>query len=75
MQPIHGDGPQSISLMHLVACQELQAEIERAMAERNGTAPLVIDGALVPQAQRKLSQVQKRQPNDEPRDLYAPALE
>jgi hypothetical protein len=41
VQPAAGDGPSSISLMHLIACKEVQAEIEHAMAARNGTAAVI----------------------------------
>ena len=60
VQPITGEGPQSITIMHLVAAREVSEEIQRALEAANGaTPPPTIDAA----------------PSHEPPDLCAPALE
>jgi hypothetical protein len=59
-QPITGEGPQPITVMHLVAAREVSEEIQRALEAANGTTPPpTIDAA----------------PSQEPPDLCAPALE
>jgi hypothetical protein len=60
VQPIIGNRPQSITLMHLVAAREVSEEIQRALEAANGTTPPpTIDAA----------------PSQEPPDLCAPARE
>jgi hypothetical protein len=57
---IEGIGPQSISVLHLIAAREVTNEIMRALEAANGTTPPpTIDAA----------------PSQEPPDLCAPALE
>jgi hypothetical protein len=69
VQPVEGEGAQSIGLLHLVAAREVTEQIQRAMLENGGIAPPVIDGAPVSQ----LQPLQRL--DDAPTDLFPPALE
>jgi hypothetical protein len=44
VQPVTGEGPQSLSVLHLVAAKEVTEEIQLALAAANGTAPPTIEG-------------------------------
>jgi hypothetical protein len=68
-QPVEAEGAPSIGLLHLIACKEVQAEIERALAAGNGTAPPVIDGE--PASEENTTEPQQH----EPIDILAPAKE
>jgi hypothetical protein len=39
VQPVTGEGPQSLSVLHLVAAREVSEEIQRALEAANGTRP------------------------------------
>jgi hypothetical protein len=82
VQPIEGEGAQSLTLLHLIAAKEVSDHIERILA-RNDTTPLVIEGepvspkiasdAPLPKQQSPLNG--QHRPDDEPSDLRTPALE
>jgi len=71
--PVEEDG-QRVTLLHLVAAREVSAEIERALAAGNGTAPLVIEGKPLQDTQQQKADRQISVSTSLP-NLMQPALE
>ena len=70
-QPITGEGPQSLSVLHLVAAKEVTEEIQLALAAANGTAPPAIEGEPSQNPEAASADIA----SDRSVNLYAPAPE
>ena len=70
-QPITGEGPQSLSVLHLVAAKEVTEEIQLALAAANGTAPPTIEGEPSQNPEAASADIT----SDRSVNLYAPAPE
>jgi hypothetical protein len=70
-QPITGEGPQSLSVLHLVAAKEVTEEIQLALAAANGTASPTIEGEPSQNPEAASADIA----GDRSVNLYAPAPE
>jgi hypothetical protein len=75
VQPVEGEGAQSLSVLHLIAAREVSEQNQRALLEKGGPAPPVIEGEPVSQARPQQQHTLQRRSDDGPPNLYEPALE